>query len=634
MCGFVGAFGVRLNKKKLAKAAKLILHRGPDNTTFFSTKNLSLTFNRLSIIDKKKRSNQPFIFDNIIVFANGEIFNYIELIEKNPDFKPKTSSDIEIIPFLYRKHGINFLHYLNGMFAIVLIDKKKQTSYFIRDRYGEKPFFYTIKKKIFYFSSEIKSLNSLLKLIPNKLNIKINFNYGFIPQPLTLYKDTYAIKPGHFIECKNNKITEKRWYELKNLKKIYKEKSISKLKFNFIKKFKNSILIRLRTDTKIGIFLSGGIDSNLIYKIVQKYFNEDYKKLHFFHCLIENKKEIENDTDINFKPPKSDNYYAATITPYYYNKNIVKVVDSLDFILLDSGTLIFYFLSNIAKRKGVKVVLLGSGGDELTGGYYWQNKISKIPNFILLIIFTIKIKIFYILSLLIKKNLSFISKALAFLASPLEWHVRTWNNSFGTFFNIKDKIKIFDKIYLLNKKLFSQIKKINIDFMNKFNFLTIKVFALEQHHKIDLATMNSSIEARTPFFDYNVVEMMMNIRHKIKILRGHKFLLKFFAKNIVDKNILKSPKSGPTLNLRSFYPKIKHNTYLKFIEKNKNIIVKYLGIFFYNKFIRNFSEKNMYLQNLPQLFALINFILWYKIKIENSINGQKDISLDKILTTA
>ena len=215
MCGFVGAFGIRVKKKNLEKAAKSILHRGPDSTTFFSTKNLSLAFNRLSIIDKKKRSNQPFIFDDVTVFANGEIFNYVELIDKNPDFKAKTTSDIEIIPFLYKKYGINFLNYLNGMFAIVLIDKKKQTSYLIRDRYGEKPIFYTIKKKLFYFSSEIKSLNSLLKLKPNKLNIKINFNCGFIPQPLTLYDDTYAIKPGHYVEYKNDEITQKSWYNLK-----------------------------------------------------------------------------------------------------------------------------------------------------------------------------------------------------------------------------------------------------------------------------------------------------------------------------------------------------------------------------------------------------------------------------------
>lgn len=634
MCGFVGAFGVRLNKKKLAKAAKLILHRGPDNTTFFSTKNLSLAFNRLSIIDRKKRSNQPFIFDGVTVFANGEIFNYIELIDKNPDFKPKTSSDIEIIAFLYRKHGMNFLNYLNGMFAIVLIDEKKQTTYFIRDRYGEKPFFYTIREKLFYFSSEIKSLDSLLKLKPNKLNIKINFNYGFIPQPLTLYEDTYAIKPGHYVECKNNIIKQKSWYELKELKKIYKEKNLNKLKFNFLKKFKNSISIRLRTDTKIGIFLSGGIDSNLICQVIKKYFNKDYKKLFFFNCQIPNKHKIENDTDNNVKLINNRNYYSEKFTSSYYNKNIVKIVDRLDFILLDSGTLIFHFLSKMAKKKGVKVVLIGAGGDEIFGGYYWQNQILKIPFLIRSNIFALKIKLFHILSIITKNKFSFASNFFSFLGSPLEWHIRSWNHTFGFYFSMTDKIKIFDQIHLLNKKIYASIKKINIEFMNKFNYLTIKIFSVEGHHKVDLLTMNSSIEARAPFFDFNIVEMMMNIKHKFKVLKGHKFLLKFFSKNIIDKNILEKEKSGPTLNLINFYPENKYNIYLNFVKKNKNVIVNYLGNFFYNKFIKNFSDKKIYSKNLPQLYALINFILWYKIKIENSIKNKKNISLNKILISA
>jgi asparagine synthetase B (glutamine-hydrolysing) len=278
--------------------------------------------------------------------------------------------------------------------------------------------------------------------------------------------------------------------------------------------------------------------------------------------------------------------------------------------------------------------LIGTGGDEIAGGYYWQNQILKIPYFIRSNIFMLKIKIFHIFSIIMKNKYPFVSNFFSFLGSPLEWHVRSWNHSFGFFFSIRDKIKIFDKIHLLNKKIYEPIKKISIDFMNKFNYLTIKIFSVEIHHKVDLATMNSSIEARAPFFDYNIVEMMMNIKHKIKISQGHKSLLKFFTKNIVDKNILEKKKSGPTLNLENFYPKNKHNIYLNFIKKNKIIIVNYLGIIFYNKFIKNFSDKNLYFENLSKLYAIINFILWYKIKIENSLNNKKNISLDKILISA
>ena len=89
MCGFAGVVGKKLNKTVLRKAAKIILHRGPDNTSFLITKELSLAFNRLSIIDRVKRSNQPFNLNEVKAFVNGEIFNYTELRIKTPDFKPK-----------------------------------------------------------------------------------------------------------------------------------------------------------------------------------------------------------------------------------------------------------------------------------------------------------------------------------------------------------------------------------------------------------------------------------------------------------------------------------------------------------------------------------------------------------------
>ena len=344
--------------------------------------------------------------------------------------------------------------------------------------------------------------------------------------------------------------------------------------------------------------------------------------------------EIENNTDSNLKIEKNKkNFYQETINASYYNKNIIRIVDSLDFILLDSGTLIFYLLSKMAKKKGVKVVMNGTGADEIFGGYYWQNQILKIPNFLRSSIFKIKITIFMKISLILQNKLKYVSNVLSFFASPLEWQVRTWTNGFGNFFKYEDKKIIFNKIYLINKNFYLLVKKTKTDFMNLFNYLTIKIFTLEQLHKIDLASMNSSIESRAPFLDHDVVEVMMSIRHNIKNKEGreHKGLMKFFSEGIISKKILNRKKSGPTLNLKFFFPKKNYALYLNFIKKNKHIIVSYLGILFYKKFIENFSNKDFFSKNLPHLFAVINFVLWYKIKIENSIQNKKNITLMKVL---
>ena len=156
MCGFVGCFGKR--DKAIVKAGKKIFHRGPDNFKYCEGKDWCLQFNRLSIIDLSDEAMQPFSYDSVEIFVNGEIYNYIELKEKfKEEYICKTNSDIEILPFMYRKFGIDFLNQINGMFSMVIIDNKKNIKLLIRDRYGKKPLYYTIKENNLYFASELKA---------------------------------------------------------------------------------------------------------------------------------------------------------------------------------------------------------------------------------------------------------------------------------------------------------------------------------------------------------------------------------------------------------------------------------------------------------------------------------------------
>ena len=121
MCGFVGCFG-KVDDKVIS-AGNSILHRGPDEQKYIKGNDWSIQFNRLSIIDLSNSAMQPFSFNEVDVYVNGEIYNYIELKKKyENEFTFKTSSDVEIIPFLYLKYGIDFLNQINGMFSMVIID--------------------------------------------------------------------------------------------------------------------------------------------------------------------------------------------------------------------------------------------------------------------------------------------------------------------------------------------------------------------------------------------------------------------------------------------------------------------------------------------------------------------------------
>ena len=119
MCGFTGSVSVKpINNSLISEANSFIECRGPDAKCFikknYNEFNINFHFNRLSILDLSIEGMQPFEYDNVKVFMNGEIYNYIELKERHvSEFTCRTGCDVEIIPFLYRKYGMNFLNHLN-----------------------------------------------------------------------------------------------------------------------------------------------------------------------------------------------------------------------------------------------------------------------------------------------------------------------------------------------------------------------------------------------------------------------------------------------------------------------------------------------------------------------------------------
>ena len=152
MCGIVGYFG---NVARDLKAASdSIAHRGPDMQGIKSGVEWKVAFNRLSILDLSDNGMQPFIFDGVHVYLNGEIYNFKELKDEHKnEYQCQSGSDVEIVPFLYRKYGLDFLNKLNGMFAIVIIDEKLNRKLLIRDRFGQKPIFYKFENESLFVSN-------------------------------------------------------------------------------------------------------------------------------------------------------------------------------------------------------------------------------------------------------------------------------------------------------------------------------------------------------------------------------------------------------------------------------------------------------------------------------------------------
>ena len=262
---------------------------------------------------------------------------------------------------------------------MVIIDKIRDKKYLVRDRFGKKPLYYFLKENILYFSSELKALTNFIKLEVDKENLAINFISNLNPEPLTPYKGIFSVLPGNLCIYKNKSIETFRWYSPKILEN--NSDNINEIEKKFYDLASSSIDLRLRSDVPVGVFLSGGIDSNLIFNLAFK----KNKDLCAYICNIPNKKEFSNSTtDVAVSKKICEQFKCEfkeiTFDLNYLKTNLVQILYDYDLLISGTGHLIFHALSKAAKKNNTKVILTGSGGDEISGGYYWQKKAHKIPN--------------------------------------------------------------------------------------------------------------------------------------------------------------------------------------------------------------------------------------------------------------
>ena len=622
MCGFVGYFGGE--NLELEMARKSIASRGPDMHGTESGNNWKVAFNRLSIHDLSEDGMQPFSHNNTTVYMNGEIFNYIELIEEHKnEFIPTSGSDVEIIPFLYNKYGINFLNKLNGMFAIILIDKQKEINFLIRDRFAEKPLYYIQDKETLIFASEVKAIKKIKKLEVDKTNIQINFSCWFLPQPFSLYKDTFNVSPGSYIEYNNGQIKEQRWYNPKIEKNIQNEDEIEK---KFIELYKSAINIRLRSDVSVGVFLSGGLDSTSIAKFAHETKQKDF--FAFGADIVGKELQEHNNTDVEIPKKLSKelkiNYTKSLLDYKYYNENIVSIVSHYDEIFMNSGVLVFYELANLAKENNTTVILTGVGGDELFGGYPWQSGIAKKINKIFGLTYDKLPYSEFISNLTIKINRK-LATIYQLLFDYKVWHAETLS-SFRYDFKIFKK-EIEDKIRN-NANLYFKLSHKNLynDIYNIMNYANTFTVIGAGNHFIDIATMKFSVENRSPFLDYRLYEFLMSVPDDLKSKYGQKGLLRKFLNNHLPSYVTDAKKSGPTMPISTwFYKDDILKKIIKFVTKYNKYLIEYLNfkMEINEKWIKNPS-------NSLKLFAIISFIIWLKINILNDLKDE-NITFEDLL---
>jgi asparagine synthase (glutamine-hydrolysing) len=499
MCGIAGIIGNDFDNNKLSEMLDAQNHRGPDYTGKWSDNTCSLGHNRLSIIDLSKESNQPFI-DNSERFTlvfNGEIYNYIELKEELRDiYNFKTASDTEVLIAAYSIWGKECLSKLNGMFSFAIWDIKEQKLFAARDRFGVKPFNYSVKESSLAFSSEIKTLHALgISQKPNKKVWANYFVYGSYGMPNDTFYDNISQLPGgHYLEFKHGDLKITKWYFFEEeIKKHAQKESFEVVKEKYTELLIDSIALRFRADVSVGFNVSGGLDSSALLAFVNRFkkIESNHIKAYSFYTDDERYDElpwVEEMISLTKNPLQKVKLLADEVKERAYNLSNYQ-----DEPYGGIPTIAYAKIFEQARKDGTLVLLDGQGMDEQWAGYdyYTQNNNATIQG--------VKTSPF---------KLSVLSKEILELAEK----------------------PIYPKPFkddILNKQ-YRDLFYTKIPRALRFN---------------DRVSMASSTELREPFLDYRLVEYAFSQPLEYKIKEGtQKYLLRAIVSEHLNDSISYAPK--------------------------------------------------------------------------------------------
>lgn len=381
MCGIAGIIyndNVNIDKKDIQLMTDAISHRGPDGEGQWLSecKKIGLGHRRLSIIDLSESANQPLHYlDRYVIVFNGEIYNYVELKQSllNDGFIFHTKSDTEVLVALYHKYKEGCLTHLDGMFAFSIWDKQKDVLFCARDRFGEKPFFFSQDESTFHFASEMKALWAVgIKKKPSQEKIFQLLAYNQMTDKEksenTFFDGIKQLKPSHFLTVKNGIASSQvRYWDIdptkKNTKITYNEAIIE-----FKRLFELSVNRRLRSDVPVGSSLSGGLDSSSIVSTIQKLKLDTHQQKTFSARFNGFKKDEGEFIDLVTKKTKAEAYSVFIEEPM-----LSEVSDTVSYHQEEpvgsSSVMAQYHVMKLAKENHVTVMLDGQGADEYLAGY-------------------------------------------------------------------------------------------------------------------------------------------------------------------------------------------------------------------------------------------------------------------------
>lgn len=559
MCGIAGFYGSfrpsLLNDMNLLQA-----HRGPDDAGIWydKTDSVGLAHRRLSIRDLSSAGHQPLFSKckKVSIIYNGEIYNteklYNELIIDGYHFAG--SSDTEVILNLYLKYGFELLNKLNGIFAFAIWDSRDSQLFLARDGMGVKPLYYSETSKGFIFASEIKALlkESSVSREINPIALASYITYLWSPAPLTMLKSVQKIEPGFAMVIREGKVNKKWSFYSPALQQPISDISLNDAKIAVKNSVKTAVERQMVADVPVGAFLSGGLDSSAIVAFAKNMLGNERLKCFTISMDDKTAKQEAITADLPYAQRVAKHLgvdlHTIHVGPEMADE-LATMIYHLDEPQADPASLNTLFISRLARKHEIKVLLSGAGGDDIFSGYrrhralmmerYW----SYFP-----------ISIRRVMSETAKRlpnnSASFRRISKAFRYADLNGDSRI-----ASYFNWLDpnivnnllSVELRAKLPLINllENSLSDVSK-NMPALNRMLYLEQKHYLADHTlNYTDKMSMAAGVEVRVPLLDPDLVELAarLPIQYKQRGKEG-KWIFKKAMEGILPNDIIYRPKTG------------------------------------------------------------------------------------------
>jgi asparagine synthase (glutamine-hydrolysing) len=565
MCGIVGIVESDLTRPvdrgALQRMVRTLVHRGPDEEGSVALDGVGLAMRRLAIVDLAG-GQQPFTNEtgDIQLVANGEIYNFPEIRQELESLghRFRSKADIEVLVHGYEQWGPDLLPRLRGMFALALWDGRSRSLLIARDRAGEKPLYWTRTPQGLRFASEVKALlvcpDVSRELDPEALDQFLTYEY--ILAPRTILKGVHKLPPASYLTFGDGEVTVRRYWDAASVP--VKEWSDNDAVDALRERLRNAVVSQMMADVPLGAFLSGGIDSSAVVAFMSQASREPINTFSMgFDDGSYNELAFAREVAAAFHT----NHRERTVTPAL-EALFDKLVVHLDEPFADVSMFPTYMVSTLA-REHVTVVLSGDGGDELFGGYdaYEAQALATRLGGLGEAVMPALAAVAATLPPTEKKK-GLVNKVKRFTAgattAPTDlghyrWMVYLGPAAKGRLYapGLRERLAAHDVYAPVREALgrFSQD-----DLLNRQLYADLSLYLADDILvKVDRMAMATSLEARAPFLDADVIELAFSMPESMKIRNGErKWVLKQAMRGILPGPILTRKKEGFSIPIKNW----------------------------------------------------------------------------------